>query len=104
MARPKKTTTNMTTLADGITACAKALDQIPLIMRPHVLETLHKQTTLDLAIIREQVRQQQARQPAAIPEPEFTADLPTTDEGEVAAMDQVPERREIPEVKAEVTS
>lgn len=87
MARPMKTTTNMSTLAEGVTACAKALDRIPILMRPHVLETLHKQATLDLAIVREQVRQQQARQ-AAVPEPEFTADLPTTDEGEVAAMDQ----------------
>ena len=91
MARPKHATTNMSTLAEGVTACARALDRVPLVMRPHVIEMLHKQTTLDLAIVREQIRQQQAHQAAAVPPaaevevvPDPVTDLPCTDAGDVA--------------------
>lgn len=81
-----KTTTNMSTLAEGVTACARALDRVPLVMRPHVIEMLHKQALLDLAIVREQIRQQQAHQAAAaVPEPEFAAELPISEIPEIAA-------------------
>lgn len=89
MARPKHVTTNMDTLAEGVTDCARALAKVPLVMRPHVIEMLHKQVLLDLAIVREQIRQKQEHQAAAaVPEPEFAAELP------------IPE---IPEIAAEVT-
>lgn len=75
MARPKHATTNMSTLAEGVTACARALDRVPLVMRPHVIEMLHKQALIDLAIVREQIKQQ-AQKAAEVPPEETYENVP----------------------------